>query len=174
MAEPLAYLITFRTYGTWLPGDDRGTVDDEHNRRGTPRLPPEPLRESRARREATHGVIVLAPAMRACVADAIRRVCEFRGWRLFALNARTNHVHVVASAAHTPERVMNDFKSWATRGLCAAGLRARGVPTWSRHGSTRWINTNASLQSAIDYVLLCQDDTRRWEPPDGNVAAVRG
>ncbi len=172
MAAPLAYLITFRTYGTWLPGDERGTVDGEHNRPGTPRMPPELLRESRACREARHDVIVLTPAMRACVAEAIRGVCTFRRWRLFAINARTNHVHVVASAAHTPERVMNDFKSWATRGLCDAGLHARGVPAWSRHGSTRWINTDASPSSAIDYVLLCQDDSRRWEPPDGNVRAT--
>jgi hypothetical protein len=25
-ATPLAYFITLRTYGTWLHGDDRGTV----------------------------------------------------------------------------------------------------------------------------------------------------
>jgi len=24
---PLAYLITFRSYGTWLHGDERGSVD---------------------------------------------------------------------------------------------------------------------------------------------------
>lgn len=172
MAAPLAYLITFRTYGTWLPGDERGTVDDEHNRRGTPRLPADPLRESRARREATHEVLVLTPAMRVCVSEAIRRVCEFRTWRLFAINARTNHVHAVVRAGQTPERVLNDFKSWATRGLCEAGLHARGVPAWSRHGSTRWINTDVSLSSAIDYVLLCQDDARRWEPPDADAQAA--
>ena len=33
---PLAYLITFRTYGTWLHGDARGSVDREHNVFGTP------------------------------------------------------------------------------------------------------------------------------------------
>jgi hypothetical protein len=29
---PLAYLITFRCYGTWLHGDSRGSVDRFHNR----------------------------------------------------------------------------------------------------------------------------------------------
>jgi len=29
---PLAYLITFRAYGTWLHGDARGSIDRFHNR----------------------------------------------------------------------------------------------------------------------------------------------
>jgi hypothetical protein len=33
---PLAYLITFRAYGTWLHGDRRGSVDRFHNRFGCP------------------------------------------------------------------------------------------------------------------------------------------
>jgi hypothetical protein len=33
---PLAYLITFRAYGTWLHGDSRGSVDRFHNRYGAP------------------------------------------------------------------------------------------------------------------------------------------
>jgi hypothetical protein len=28
---PLAYLITFRCYGTWLHGDERGSVDRFRN-----------------------------------------------------------------------------------------------------------------------------------------------
>jgi len=38
---PLAYLISFRTYGTWLHGDPRGSVDRRtHNKYGTPKIPP--------------------------------------------------------------------------------------------------------------------------------------
>jgi hypothetical protein len=42
---PLAFLITWRTYGTWLHGDSRGSVDRAHNRYGTPRLPPNKVRQ---------------------------------------------------------------------------------------------------------------------------------
>jgi hypothetical protein len=28
MADPLAYFLTWTTYGTWLPGDDRGWVKE--------------------------------------------------------------------------------------------------------------------------------------------------
>jgi hypothetical protein len=34
---PLAYLITFRCYGTWVHGDDRGSMDRKHNIYRTPR-----------------------------------------------------------------------------------------------------------------------------------------
>ena len=47
---PLGYLITFRTYGTWLHGDPRGSVDRFHNIYGTPKLPPSPIRQEYERR----------------------------------------------------------------------------------------------------------------------------
>jgi hypothetical protein len=30
MSDPLAYFLTWVTYGTWLPGDDRGWVEYRH------------------------------------------------------------------------------------------------------------------------------------------------
>jgi hypothetical protein len=41
----LAYFITFHTYGTWLHGTERGSVDRAHNTLGTPLLPPDVARE---------------------------------------------------------------------------------------------------------------------------------
>src|SRR5689334_19440827 len=35
---PLGYLITFRCYGTWLHGDERGAIDRFHNRYKAPYL----------------------------------------------------------------------------------------------------------------------------------------
>ena len=35
----LAYFITFRCYGTWLHGDERGSVDRFHNIYGMPFIP---------------------------------------------------------------------------------------------------------------------------------------
>src|SRR5262249_42685946 len=37
--RPLAYLITFRCYGTWLHGDERGSTDRHRNQYGTPFIP---------------------------------------------------------------------------------------------------------------------------------------
>ncbi len=42
---PLAYFITFTTYGSWLPGSVKGSADAEHNVYGTPWLEAAPERE---------------------------------------------------------------------------------------------------------------------------------
>jgi len=37
---PLAYFVSFRTYGTLLHGDERGSVDRKQNKYWTPRIAP--------------------------------------------------------------------------------------------------------------------------------------
>lgn len=53
-APPLAYLITFTTYGAWLHGDKRGSVDPAHNAYRTPFIDPDSRRRDTARRGVTH------------------------------------------------------------------------------------------------------------------------
>jgi REP element-mobilizing transposase RayT len=148
---PVPYLITFRTYATWFHGDERGSVDRDHNMVGTPVLPPDPARAATEARAA--GVPVeLDREMRAQVEQQIREVAEYRCWTIHALNVRSNHVHVVVTADRSPERVMNELKSWCTRRLTKAGRVAHGSRVWSRHGSTRYLNTEHSIARAIEYV----------------------
>jgi hypothetical protein len=40
------YFLTWTTYGTWLPGDGRGSVDRDHNVPGTPFVEPDPARRA--------------------------------------------------------------------------------------------------------------------------------
>ena len=90
---PLAYLITFRTYGTWLHGDERGSIDRYHNRYGGPRVAPnQALVKQHAAKLKGHPVILTAE-QRNLVESAIREVCDHREWILRAINVRTNHVH---------------------------------------------------------------------------------
>lgn len=35
---PIAYFLTFRTYASWLHGDERFSVDSKHNIYGSPRI----------------------------------------------------------------------------------------------------------------------------------------
>ncbi len=48
---------------------------------------------------------------------------------------------------------MNDFKAWASRKLHEALTEPPDREHWTRHGSTRWLNTQDSLDEAIHYVL---------------------
>ena len=83
---PRAYLITFRTYGTWLHGDERGSVDRFHKEFATPLLAARPRREAFERRLMRHDPVRLDTPRRRAVARAIRETCEIRGWTLLALN----------------------------------------------------------------------------------------
>jgi hypothetical protein len=71
----LAYLITFTTYGTWLHGDERGSVDRDHNIPGTPYLAPKRRRVGWERRLSRQEPVRLDSAGRAVVKTAIVQVC---------------------------------------------------------------------------------------------------
>jgi REP element-mobilizing transposase RayT len=155
---PLAYFITFRTYGTWLPGDERGSIDRTHNLYGTPCLAPDPDRKHSATLKLTHGPVVLNVEQRQAVEKAVREVCHYRKYNLMAVNARTNHVHVVVSAGHKPEPILEAFKAYATRKLRGMGSISAATKPWVRHGSTRYLWKERHVEKAINYVLYGQGD----------------
>ena len=88
----------------------------------------------------------------------LREVCRIRGYRLIAINVRSNHVHIVVSNAGKPERIMDAFKAYATKALRAEGLIGTEVKPWSRHGSTRYLWTDEHVEIAADYVLHRQGE----------------
>lgn len=154
---PLAYFISFRCYGTWLHGDERGSTDRHHNIVGTPFLVPDETRLEREAARLTHPPVEIGPQWRAVVDGTVREVCRYRGWGLHAVSVRSNHVHVVVTSPLPPEPVMNDLKAYSTRRLVEAGLLTRGIRPWSRHGSTRYLWTEAEVNTACRYVLEGQD-----------------
>jgi REP element-mobilizing transposase RayT len=159
---PLAYLITFRTYGTWLHGDERSSIDRLHNVFGSPRLAPNPNRKQAEALQLKHAPIILNIAQRVTVEKSVREVCRYRRYALLALNARTNHVHAVISAAIKPEPILDALKAYATRKLRQKGLISTTTRPWVRHGSTRYLWKERHVEKAINYVLYGQGD----DPPD--------
>ncbi len=157
MGRPFAYLITFTCYGTWLHGDERTSVDDDHRIYNAPKADPSVAREVHREQKLKNPPIKLDAAMRGAVDEAIRGVCDYRKWQLFTLNVRTNHVHVVVAALDVPpEKIMADFKAYATRKLREHGLVAADTKIWTHHGSTKYVWTNESLGRAITYVADAQ------------------
>lgn len=94
------------------------------------------------------------------VRDAIVNVCKFRGWFLYALHVRTNHVHGIVGAEVAPSKIFNDWKAYATRALNNPG----GIH-WTRGGSARRIQTPDSLSRAMQYVIQGQGDPMEIYPP---------
>ena len=156
---PLAYFITFRTHGTWLHGDQRSSVD-RHGRNiyDTSRIQLDPIFSVTMDRNMKTDPVVLGGPQRAVVERAIRDVCARRDYRLIAINIRTNHAHVVASADCSPNKMMSAFKANATRVLREARLFAPDTRVWSRGGSTRFLWKPHSVESAINYTLYGQGD----------------
>ena len=155
---PLAYFISFRTYGTWLHGDARGSVDRTQNRFGAPKVWPRQGLVKFEQRQLNDAPLVLDEHQRVLVDQAIRGVCTHKAWKLHAINIRTNHVHVVVTAKGPPEPVMTALKAWGTRRLREEGLIGRERRVWSRHGSTIYLFREENLAEKVRYVLEGQDE----------------
>ncbi len=152
---PLAYFITFSTYGTWFHGTSKGkgSVDPHHNTHGSPFISPDPEREQDAREAMTQPEYTMQPPEREIVRDAIITLCLEKGWRLLAVHVRSNHVHVVMAANRDPGRIMSDLKVRASRDLSRAGFDDPTRRRWTRHGSTLHLFDDATVADKIDYTL---------------------
>jgi len=162
--SPLAYFITFTTYGTWLHGDDRGSVDPANNILNTPYIQDDPQRKGLDRRYRKGQCVTLDARRRSIVHSTVMEVAIHRDWTIHALNVRSNHVHIVISTLENPERVMNTMKSWATRRMVEASVFDTGNKAWTRHGSTRYLWKEIDVHSACQYVCEGQGvnlDSRR-------------
>ena len=167
MRDPVAYLLTWTTYGTWLPGDQRGWTEKPGQFR-------EPNRnmEDANREQMTEPEFILDIAQRTIVESTIRDHCRIRKWSLHAVNCRTNHIHVVVTANDaSPDDVMTQFKAWCTRRLKQkarkpdAQAKGPSAPSaeiahrskfWTQRGSKRLLFDQQGLENAVAYALDAQ------------------
>lgn len=162
MPDPLAFFLTWSTYGTWLPGDERGWVEYRHGWQL-----PDPQRKLEAEARMTEDACILDPAQRALVEKTIEDHCRHRGWVLYAVNCRTNHLHVVVGAHLHPDEMRKQFKAWCTRRLKQRERERELKRTdevrenwWAERGSRRYLNDESSLADAVAYVNDGQDGPR--------------
>ena len=153
---PKAFLITFTAYGTRLHGDERGTVDDGHNAYKTPFVKTDTTLKNHRARQLVEQPLLLDAKMRGVIEGSIRAHCAFREWHLFAINVRTNHVHVVVKTTADAEKVAREFKAYATRALREAGLVDNRKNVWTERASTRFLFTDDAVTNACNYVMYSQ------------------
>jgi len=149
----MRYFITFSCYGCHLHGDESGSVDPRHNLPGSRLLEAHPQRAAAERQLMDQAPYFLDQVSRQTVLETLGNVCLHRGWNLLAAHIRTNHVHVIVEADVRPEKVMNDFKSYASRSLNRLKSDESDRKRWARHGSTRWLWTDEDVKQAIQYVV---------------------
>lgn len=157
--EPLAYLITFRTYGTWLHGDERGSTSRHHNKFNSSKLPHEPNWLEINKSRLADKPVILDQHQREIVRAAIKETCTFRGWSLLAVNVRSNHAHsVITARLKSPGNVLNAIKANSTRLLRESGRWMSSRSPWSDKGSTRYLWNDNSVGRACHYVEYEQGD----------------
>ena len=153
-----AWFITFRTFGTWLPGDERGSIDRGCNVFGTPRRPPDRAKWAESRAMISQEIVTLDADSRAIVDAAVRRFCDDCGWYLHALAVRTNHVHPLVTSTRTAGQIVSALKRAGTMALKAEGRFRRKDRIWARQGSTRPLWTEREIVRVAYYIDHMQDD----------------
>jgi REP element-mobilizing transposase RayT len=150
---PLAYLITFRCYGTWLHGDERGSIDRFHNRHKSPYIKPNRHWQRQSLRVLKSSAVSLNASQRNSVETAVRETCKIRNWLLRAINVRTNHVHTVISIGVAKSgSALNALKANSTRQM-REGCWTKPHSPWADRGSKRSLWNERSIERAIEYVL---------------------
>ena len=151
--EPIAFFITWTVYGTFLQGDSRWW-----RKRDSGEQPPQPLLERWHRDRLNHDVLLLSHEHRKVVAAEVTYHCQRRGWKLWGVNARTNHVHVVVTAAgYTGDKVRDQLKANCTRGIREIDRQFVDRPVWTTKGDVEFVKTENDLEKVIEYVAEAQD-----------------
>jgi REP element-mobilizing transposase RayT len=170
------WLLTSTTFGTWLPGDRRGSVTSVRDPLASVRiehdLPGEPYEDSipelaESARLSMNGPAVFLDAVKAeIVARQFRETAAYREWTIRALAIMYNHFHIVVEVPGNPSpgKLLGDFKSYASRSL----NRTFGeLPTswWTHDGSKRILKDELAVANAIRYVLEKQPNPLVvWHP----------
>ena len=154
------WLLTWRTYGTWLPGQPGFVSEfrDANGRKvllntpGEPCAEPSPALAAYAAAIMSEDAVLLNLAQADAVANQLRQTARYRRWQLLGLAVLPNHVHVVVGVPGDPdpERLLADFKAWCTRRLNNGWQHRRHW--WEQSGSRRKKNTPDAIRAAVEYV----------------------
>ncbi|MEM6333506.1 MAG: hypothetical protein AAF823_09240 [Planctomycetota bacterium] len=87
----LATMVTTTTYGTWLPGDVRGYVEDGRV------LPGDPFRANESKRIMRSGAVYLDEDEQDAALRGLIAACEEFGYRLIAVSIESWHAHALLS-----------------------------------------------------------------------------
>jgi REP element-mobilizing transposase RayT len=156
------YLLTWTTYGTWLPGDDRGFVSSVpdgkggsviHNVPGEPYDQALPKLRTRATRKAKGPAIGLNAQQAWLCRGAFNEVVSNYGFVIHAGSVMSNHVHLV-TYSHEAEgpRLLNLFKGVSSRRLSQKFGTPEGKSWWTTGGSRRLLPDGLAIETAVNYV----------------------
>jgi len=157
------WFLTWTTYGTWLPGDERGYVGKTLTGKGsmpTANRPAEPyaynhgLTMQMARKHLKRPPVRLSPQQAAIVAAAMQEAADRNGIRVIVGAVMADHCHVVVVA--DPSWALNVLKG-ATGFALSRLSGTKGLPWWTRGGKKDLVKSDVHLANVIRYVKNQKD-----------------
>jgi len=156
-----AALITWTTYGTWLPGDQRGFVSRVpstqsphpiHNMPGEKCDANDPRAMASALERLEGTPVYLSPDQGETVLLSVASACGRHGIEPLAVAVMANHVHVLGQTQRTKDELLKLLKGNASRALNVR-YTLKDTPRWfTKGGSVRYIKSCEDLTAAIEYV----------------------
>ncbi len=170
------WLLTWRTYGSWLPDDVRGFVGpihDEsgrevyHNIPGTPYDADLPALEKYARGLLKCAPVKLNHSQAEALFDQFQETASYRCWQLLAVGILANHVHGVVGVPGDPDPsdILGDFKSYGSRRLNRTWGKPPSGTWWAESGSKRKLPNEEAVLAAIRYVMEQEYPLLIWTAP---------
>ena len=150
------FLMTWTTYGTWLPGDHRGWRKHHMGEQ-----PPQPRLEDWCRERMNEPSVLLDECQQHAVVSACQTHAKVRSWGLHAICARSNHVHVAITSDASPLKVRDQLKANATRALRELPDPVKNKKIWTRRGDIEVILDEESLERVVLYIEEAQDRMNR-------------
>ena len=176
-----ATLLTWTCYGTWLPGEARGSVSRAPRASGRQELrnfPGEPYdgddaaRQVNAQERMDGQPVSLDEAqgrfLLSCVADTAER----HGIELLAIAIMSNHVHVLCQGEQHGQELLQLFKGNASRRLGQRFQLPNAPRWWTKSGSRRRIKKGSDLTAAIEYVRDQENPLFAWSFDQDNGEAA--
>jgi len=138
------YMVTWTTYGSWLPGDKRGYVKQGKTKPDNPKI----MNASQSLQKSA--TITLDSGQKAIIRRAILQEAERIGHTIEALAVCTNHIHLVARPCEKSiESIVSRYKNVAMFALRKDGPVRR---IWTRGFDKRFCFNEKSLNQRIEYV----------------------
>ncbi|MCG3137432.1 MAG: Valine--tRNA ligase [Phycisphaerae bacterium] len=186
--ESDAWLLTWTTYGTWLPGDDRGSVSRHPTSSGqqkinnipdTPYDPSDPTRRNVAAQRLSENPVHLTLQQANTLFRNFEDVCRRHRINPLAIAFMPDHVHILCQAEQDGSSLLQLFKgnfakilnephySSDTKHPSAHADISLEEPAssqrwWTKSGSKKHILKGADLTAAVEYVENQPHSLRTW------------
>jgi REP element-mobilizing transposase RayT len=155
---------TWTTYGSWLPGDERGFVSNirdgpgpevRHNIPGTPYDADMLALERAARSRLKCEPIRLTQTQADVLLHQFQETATYRERQLLAVGIMANHCHLVVGTPGDPDpsKLLADFKSYGSRSLNRRWPKPASGTWWTDSGSKRKLPDANAILATIKYVI---------------------